>query len=202
MVVECCNLSPHSCVYDSEDIKVLCRWLVDPVDQEVVMTKRLYRSSTDVVLGGVCGGLGDYVGIDPVLIRLLFVFLAVVNGFGVMLYLILWIILPEKERVGESREDVVRGNIESLRDKAELLGDEIRSSVAGAHASLPVDGTDQAEIYSRRMSAAGAILAGIGILILLRNLELFWWFDLRMMWPLLIAGLGVYLLVKALREGH
>ena len=166
------------------------------------MTKRLYRSSTDVVLGGVCGGLGDYVGIDPVLIRLLFVFLAVVNGFGVMLYLILWIILPEKERIGESPEDVIRENIGSLRDKAERLGDEIRSSVAGAHVNLPVDGTDQREIYSRRTSAAGALLAGIGILILLRNLGLFWWFDLRMMWPLLIAGLGVYLLVKALREGH
>lgn len=166
------------------------------------MTKRLYRSSTDVVLGGVCDGLGDYVGIDPVLMRLLFVFLAVVNGFGVMLYLILWIILPEKERIGGSPEDVIRENIESLKDKAERLGNEIRSSVAGAHASLPVDGTDQAKIYSRRTSAAAAILAGIGILILLRNLELFWWFDLRMMWPLLIAGLGVYLLVKALREGH
>ena len=166
------------------------------------MTKRLYRSSTDVVLGGVCVGLGDYVGIDPVLVRLLFVFLAVAKGFGVMLYLILWIILSEKERVGESQEDVIRENIGSLRDRAERLGDEIRSSVAGAHASLPVGGTDQAEIYSRRTSAAGVILAGIGILILLRNLGLFRRFDLRMMWPLLIAGLGVYLLVKALREGQ
>lgn len=175
---------------------------MDPVDQEVVVTKRLYRSSTDVVLGGVCGGLGDYVGIDPVLIRLLFVFLAVVNGFGVMLYLILWIILPEKERVGESHEDVIRENIESLRDKAERLCDEIRSSVVGEHASLQVDDADQEKIRGRRTAAAGAIMIGIGAMILLRNLGLFWWVDLRMMWPLLIAGLGVYLLVKALREGH
>jgi len=175
---------------------------VDPVDQEVVMTKRLYRSSTDVVLGGVCGGLGEYVGIDPVLVRLLFVFLAVVNGFGVMLYLILWIIMPERERIGESPEDVIRGNIASLRDKAEHLGNEIRATVSDAGVSLWQDEGTRDEVYRRRTIAGGAILIGIGALILLRNLGLFWWFDLRIMWPLLIAGLGVYLLVKALREGH
>ena len=166
------------------------------------MTKRLYRSSTDVVLGGVCGGLGDYMGIDPVLIRLLFVFLAVVNGFGVLLYLILWIILPEKERIGESPEDVIRENIASLRDKAERLGDDIRATVSDAGVSLRQEEGTRDEVYRRRTTAAGAILIGIGAMILLRNLGLFWWFDLRMMWPLLIAGLGVYLLVKALREGH
>ena len=166
------------------------------------MTKRLYRSSTDVVLGGVCGGLGGYVGIDPVLVRLLFIFLAVVNGFGVMLYLILWIILPEKERIGESPEDVVRENVASLRDKAERLGDDIRSTVSGAGVSLGQAEGTLGEVCHRRTTAAGAILIGIGAIILLRNLGLLWWFDLRMMWPLLIAGLGVYLMVKALREGH
>jgi len=166
------------------------------------MTKRLYRSSTDVVLGGVCGGLGDYVGIDPVLVRLLFVFLAVVNGFGVMLYLILWIILPEKERVGESREDVIRENIASLRNKAERLGNDIRATVSDARVSLRQEEGTRGEVYHHRRTAAGAILIGIGAMMLLRNLGLFWWFDLRMLWPLLIVGLGVCLLVKALQEGH
>lgn len=163
------------------------------------MTNRLYRSSTNTVVGGVCGGLGDYLGIDPVLIRLAFVFLAVANGFGVMLYVILWIVLPEEERLGEPTEDVIRENIESLRDKAERLGDEIRSSVVGAHESLRSENANRDEVH-RRSAAAGAILAGIGIMVLLRNLGLLWWFDFGMLWPLLIVGLGALLLVKALRE--
>jgi phage shock protein C len=56
--------------------------------------KRLYRSGKDRILGGVCGGIGEYFQIDPVIIRLLFVILAFAWGFGVLLYIIAWIIIP------------------------------------------------------------------------------------------------------------
>lgn len=56
--------------------------------------RKLYRSRTDRVLGGVCGGLGDYFQIDPVIIRLLFVLLAFVSGIGILLYVIAWLIIP------------------------------------------------------------------------------------------------------------
>ena len=56
--------------------------------------RRLYRSSKDKILGGVCGGLGEYFGIDPVIIRLIFVILALGWGFGILLYIIAWIIIP------------------------------------------------------------------------------------------------------------
>jgi len=55
---------------------------------------RLYRSGRDKILGGVCGGLGEYFRIDPVIIRLIFVILAFAWGFGFLLYLISWIIIP------------------------------------------------------------------------------------------------------------
>ncbi|MCX6252754.1 MAG: PspC domain-containing protein [Bacteroidetes bacterium] len=58
--------------------------------------RRLYRSTTDKKIGGVCGGLAEYFDIDPLLIRLLFVIVALVGGGGVLLYIILWIITPEK----------------------------------------------------------------------------------------------------------
>ena len=58
--------------------------------------KRFYRSKTERVFAGVCGGLAEYFSIDPLLIRLLFVILALVGGGGVLIYIILWIVAQEK----------------------------------------------------------------------------------------------------------
>jgi len=55
---------------------------------------RLTRSVTDRRIAGVCGGLAHYFGIDPVLVRVAFV-VAAFMGFGVPLYLVLWIVLPK-----------------------------------------------------------------------------------------------------------
>ena len=59
-------------------------------------TKRLYRSRTDRMFAGVAGGLGDYLGLDPTIIRLLFVFVALGAGSGFVIYLALMLIVPEE----------------------------------------------------------------------------------------------------------
>ena len=59
-------------------------------------TKRFYRSRTDRVFAGVCGGLAEYFAIDPLLVRLLFIIFTIAAGGGVLVYIILWIITPEK----------------------------------------------------------------------------------------------------------
>ncbi len=57
-------------------------------------TKRLYRSRNDRMIAGVCGGLGQFLGMDPTIIRLIFV-VAVLAGFaGVLAYLILAVVIP------------------------------------------------------------------------------------------------------------
>jgi phage shock protein C len=56
--------------------------------------KRLYRSGRDKVLGGVCGGLGEYFEVDPVLVRLAWVLFSVLYGAGLLAYIIAWIIVP------------------------------------------------------------------------------------------------------------
>ena len=58
--------------------------------------KRLYRSRTERMLGGVCGGLGKYLGLDPTLIRVIAVLLAVLTGFipGLIVYLVMMLIVP------------------------------------------------------------------------------------------------------------
>jgi phage shock protein C len=57
--------------------------------------RRLTRSSTDKRLGGVCGGLAEYFGVDPLFVRLVFVAAALAGGFGILLYAVLWIALPQ-----------------------------------------------------------------------------------------------------------
>ncbi|NJK96033.1 MAG: PspC domain-containing protein [Bacteroidales bacterium] len=58
--------------------------------------KRVYRISKNKVIGGVCGGLGEYWKIDPVILRILFIVLFFGFGAGLLFYLLLWIILPVK----------------------------------------------------------------------------------------------------------
>jgi phage shock protein PspC (stress-responsive transcriptional regulator) len=59
-------------------------------------TKRIYRSRTDRVIGGVCSGIGNYFGMDPVLIRVLWAVAFFVGGAGLLAYIIAWIIIPEE----------------------------------------------------------------------------------------------------------
>ena len=63
----------------------------------MAMAKRLLRSQ-DKVLGGVCGGIADYLGLDPTLVRAGYLILSIVSAAfpGILVYLILWIIMPEQ----------------------------------------------------------------------------------------------------------
>jgi len=60
------------------------------------MGKRLYLSDTDKKIGGVCGGIGEFLGVDPTLIRLLWVIFALMGGSGILAYIIAWAIIPQK----------------------------------------------------------------------------------------------------------
>ena len=58
------------------------------------MAKRIYRSS-DRKIGGVCGGIAEYLNVDPTIIRLIWVILALVYGTGVLAYIVGWFIIPD-----------------------------------------------------------------------------------------------------------
>ena len=62
----------------------------------VAQTRRLYRSRTNRKLAGVCGGLAQYFNADATLIRVLFVILALLGGPGLVIYLLMWILVPEE----------------------------------------------------------------------------------------------------------
>jgi len=58
--------------------------------------KRLFRSRRDRILGGVCGGLGNYLNVDPVLVRVVWAILFFAAGVGFLAYILAWIIIPEE----------------------------------------------------------------------------------------------------------
>lgn len=60
------------------------------------MEKRLYRNTSDKMLGGVCSGIGEYFSIDPTLIRLAWVVFSLAGGSGLLAYIIAAVIIPEK----------------------------------------------------------------------------------------------------------
>ncbi len=74
--------------------------------------KRLYRSRQNRQISGVCGGIADYLAIDPTLVRLFWALFALAGGPGVVLYIILIVIVPEEpEFVQTSAEKVKRDEI-------------------------------------------------------------------------------------------
>ncbi|EIL96039.1 MULTISPECIES: PspC domain-containing protein [Rhodanobacter] len=59
------------------------------------MSKRLSRSRTDRKLAGVCGGIAEFLGWDPTLVRVLWIVLTMLGGSGILIYLVLWVAMPE-----------------------------------------------------------------------------------------------------------
>jgi phage shock protein C len=64
----------------------------------MTVQKRLTRSKEKMV-AGVCAGLANYVNIDPTIMRILFVLIAFAGGASVLVYLIMWIVMPEEKTI-------------------------------------------------------------------------------------------------------
>jgi phage shock protein PspC (stress-responsive transcriptional regulator) len=160
------------------------------------MEKRLYRSRTDRMLGGVCGGLGKYFNVDPSLVRLVFVLLFVFGGSGFLLYLILWIVLPEEGRAYASSDETTRANTQEIADRARQIGEDVKAAFGGA----PAPGGALPE--ARPTSGAwllGAVLIVLGVMFLLGNLvpRIF---SFGQWWPILLVLIGIAMLVGQFRR--
>jgi len=85
-------------------------------DERTNRRRRLYRDPDNRVFGGVCGGLGSFLEIDPVILRVILVVLFFVFGFGLLVYLIMWIVVPEARTTAQ---------------KLEMRGDSVNASNIG-----------------------------------------------------------------------
>jgi len=90
---------------------------------ETKTRRRFYRDPDNKVLGGVCGGIGTYFNIDPVWIRVAFVIALIVFGSGILLYIILWIIIPEAFTTAEKLE--MRGEPVNISNIENTIHEEI-----------------------------------------------------------------------------
>lgn len=135
--------------------------------------ERLSRSVTDKVIGGVCGGLGEYFGIDVVLTRIVFVLLALFGGGGVLIYIILWIVMPA-------------GPI--LIPKNNETGPDFEGNTINQDFTTP---TTPAKSSNTGL-IAGIILILLGVLFL--GDKLMPWYNITDLWPLLLVVVGVLII--------
>ena len=98
------------------------------------MEKRLYRSRTDRMIWGVCGGLSKYFDVDPTIVRVIFIVLTVISGFGIIAYIILALVVPLEDSKATEPKEAIKENVEEMKETARELGEEIRSTFSGKEA--------------------------------------------------------------------
>ncbi len=82
------------------------------------MENRLYRSRTDQMVAGVCGGLGRYLRIDPVIVRIFFLLLLFTSGIGFPLYLVMWIVIPYEGEAAAGTAETARAGGDEISARA------------------------------------------------------------------------------------
>lgn len=118
-------------------IVYLIMWIVIPGSYELdepQIEKKMFREPEGKVLGGVSGGLASYFGIDIILVRVLFIALTFAGGFGVLVYIVLWVTLPEArsltDRIQMQGEPVTLSNIESnIKKNLAVEGEKEESTI-------------------------------------------------------------------------
>lgn len=151
---------------------------------------RLYRSSDQRMIAGVCGGFGEYFGLDPTIVRVIFVLVTIATGLvpGIVAYGVLWLIIPDEESVDRSVRESMRANVEEMAKSARDLGSGVQATFSGE--KRPVT------LSAERISIVGAALIIIGLLFLLGSLDFLDWLRWGRLWPLVIIGIGLFLLLR------
>lgn len=155
------------------------------------MEKRLYRSRTDRMIWGVCGGLAKYFGIDPTIVRLIAVLLIFAGGFGIVAYIILAIVVPLEGTQAAIPQDVIKENVEEMKESATQMGEDIR-------ASFTKGSTSEQRAKNAGPYIIGFILIIIGAIFLLSNFV--WWFRWSYLWPVILIAIGLLIMIGVRRR--
>ncbi len=143
------------------------------------MEKKLYRETKDRVLGGVAAGLARYLEIDVTWVRILFILVTIFGGSGFLVYLVLWIAIPEKpfswtENNGNTDYRV------NPEEPERVMPEPVRVKKGSG------------------MLVGGLILIFLGLFFLLNEFDLIpYWFNLGKLWPLAIIIPGFVMLLNA-----
>jgi len=140
--------------------------------------KKLYRSTQDRIILGVCAGLGEYFNVDAVLVRVGFVILGLLNGVGVLGYIILALIMPEENKESSVLSEAVKKHEEKKEERVHL-----HDRKGGARVLF------------------GILLLVVGLLYVFRNIAPVYFphmafMSVVMWWPLILVVVGLYMIFR------
>lgn len=158
---------------------------------------RLYRSLHGRVIGGVAGGLADFFSMDPTIVRLIFVLLTIFGGSGVLLYVILWIVIPERSNFNTYNAYTAKSTTPPVTHTGDDSG--IGEAYEGFDKGKPVYMAEPDIAVKRKFE--GSLIGGL-VLILIGSFFLVERFipniDFGDFWPLLLVLIGLVLIFSNL----
>lgn len=171
-------------------------------------TQQSFLRGKDRILGGVCSGLAAGLHIDPLWVRLGFVVLAFLQGVGLLIYIVLWLVMPEQVEGQEG----TRSGFDSMTADLRRIGGELRGTFGGTSRS-PASGDSTsssaetntastppatpAALAGRQSIALGIVLVVVGLIILGANTGLVQW---SIIWPAVLIVLGALLLARTIQR--
>lgn len=168
-----------------------------------VNDQRFYRGS-DRILGGVCSGLAEGFHVDPLVVRVLFVLLVFLQGVGIFLYIVLWLVMPERLEGGTTRAgfDAMTSDLKRVSsDLRSQLGSSAPTRTQSATAESPATPAGPAANtqpgWLQQPSLIGLLLVVIGLVLLGSNIGLINW---AVVWPAALITIGIVLLVRNLER--
>ena len=171
-------------------------------------TPQAFHRGKDRIFGGVCSGLAEGFHIDPLWVRIGFVLLAFLQGVGLLIYIVLWLVMPEQL---EGKEGT-RSGFDSMTDDLRRIGFELKSqfgrspsasatqqptSSAATTTSATTDPPAGASggTVRRQSMILGVMLVVVGLIVLAANSGFVQW---SIIWPTVLILLGVLLLARTL----
>jgi phage shock protein C len=144
-------------------------------------TNRLYRSETDCMIAGVCSGIADYFGIDASLVRILFITITLFGGSGILLYILLWVVVPSESAVAEQQpKNTIYENIQEIKKTARDFAQAVKSE----------------KRWNSSQNWTGIFVVLVGVYFLLANFGIINWFPIGKLWPLILIIIGLSLFWK------
>jgi phage shock protein C len=137
------------------------------------------------MVAGICGGLGEYLDIDPTIVRVVFIALVLANGMGVLAYLAMWLIVPEEgETAAPATAETAKAGAEQMAQKAQEVSGGVKQAIDGRSMEPAL--------------IAGIVLIVLGVFFMLQNLNVWWlgWVTGKVLWPAVLIAIGLVLLLR------
>lgn len=161
----------------------------------VHMPTRLERSTTNKVIAGVCGGIAEYLQVDPTLVRVFFVIsIFLTAGLAILGYIVLLVLMPLP---GAHPPFVQQTAAAAPSDPSATASSATGETTVMARPVAPPPDPEAAE---RRRATFGYFLVAIGVVFLLANIGVFRPLRWDLIWPLVLVGAGVLLLAQRVRR--